>query len=84
MIKKVGSGAFGEIYKGTLNILNVIFNCLIIGLNLKTGEEVAIKLVSRFLFLLIQKCRNQQRLSIHNYTTKQSFTKYLMVQVHIV
>jgi hypothetical protein len=47
LIKKVGSGAFGEIYSG---ILLFIFGhlCLILsilGQNFKTGEEVAIKLV---------------------------------------
>jgi serine/threonine protein kinase len=41
MIKKVGSGAFGEIYKGNFNILKMY-----LGINIKSGEEVAIKLVS--------------------------------------
>lgn len=37
LAKKVGSGAFGDIYRGkTLHIL---------GTNIKTGEDVAIKLV---------------------------------------
>jgi serine/threonine protein kinase len=45
MIKKVGSGAFGEIYKGKSHLeLNHDFG--LIGVNLKSGEEVAIKLVS--------------------------------------
>lgn len=48
MIKKVGSGAFGEIYKGILKIYKYNKNWKLIyeiGINLKTGEECAIKLV---------------------------------------
>ncbi len=47
MIKKVGSGAFGEIYKGRKFLQT---NISLIGVNLKTAEEVAIKLV-RLAFL---------------------------------
>jgi hypothetical protein len=38
--KKLGSGAFGDIYYGN-------FDFLILGINLKLNEEVAIKLVSK-------------------------------------
>jgi hypothetical protein len=38
--KKIGSGAFGEIYSGKEPILTSL------GTNLKTNEEVAVKLVS--------------------------------------
>ena len=37
LIKKCGSGAFGEIYQGN---------------DIKTGEDVAIKLVSSFIILI--------------------------------
>jgi hypothetical protein len=42
--KKVGSGAFGEIYSGIV-ISNKSINESLIGVNMKTNEEVAIKLV---------------------------------------
>lgn len=48
--KKLGSGAFGEIYQGKYNnqvkriYVNYYFSN--IGVTIKTGEEVAIKLVS--------------------------------------
>lgn len=45
MIKKIGSGAFGEIYKGKWNHKSNRIN-VNIGVNTKSGEEVAIKLVS--------------------------------------
>jgi len=38
MSKKLGSGAFGEIYLGKIS-------CDQLGTNIKTGEDVAIKLV---------------------------------------
>jgi serine/threonine protein kinase len=59
--KKLGSGAFGEIYLGRLSI-NVI------GKNIKTGEEVAIKLVRSPHFV-----RNLSRLNFPNFSTKQSY-----------
>jgi hypothetical protein len=42
LIKKCGSGAFGEIYQGKSFLL------ISPGQNVKTGEDVAIKLVSPF------------------------------------
>lgn len=46
MIKKVGSGAFGEIYKGREEIYDIVLLTIYyVGINLKTGEECAIKLV---------------------------------------
>jgi serine/threonine protein kinase len=42
LLKKLGKGAFGEIYHG-----NKRFNLL--GVNLKTNDEVAIKLVRRII-----------------------------------
>lgn len=47
MIKKVGSGAFGEIYKGKLKSYFTWYSLFLftIGINSKTGDEVAIKLV---------------------------------------
>ncbi len=46
LIKKCGSGAFGEIYQG--NYLNYFSDPLVslVGTNVKTGDDVAIKLVS--------------------------------------
>jgi len=46
--EKLGSGAFGEIYLGTL------FHTTRLGTNMKTGEDVAIKLV-----MCSEKYRNQ-------------------------
>lgn len=37
LIRKIGSGAFGDVYQGIL--------FLKLGINIKTNEEVAIKLV---------------------------------------
>lgn len=45
LLKKIGSGAFGDIYSG--DIL-----CLLLGTNVSTGEDVAIKLVTEFLFII--------------------------------
>jgi hypothetical protein len=42
LIKKCGSGAFGEIYQGKSRLF--LNRC--IGSNVKTGDDVAIKLVS--------------------------------------
>ena len=53
--RKLGSGAFGDIYHG-------IF---LIGINIKTNEEVAIKLVHLI--------RNLLKLIIHNYSMKPKF-----------
>lgn len=39
LIKKIGSGAFGIVYQGIYFLVNLI------GINLKSNEEVAIKLV---------------------------------------
>lgn len=43
LIKKIGSGAFGEIYKGK-SIVSLFY--ALIGQNIQTGEDVAVKLVS--------------------------------------
>ena len=44
--KKLGSGAFGEIYSG-MHFFSFYFGAYqSVGTNIKTGEEVAIKLVS--------------------------------------
>ena len=63
VVKRLGNGAFGEIYQGKYNAStaladHVAVNCskiepnltqkyLFIGTNVKTGDDVAIKLVSR-------------------------------------
>jgi serine/threonine protein kinase len=49
LIKKCGSGAFGEIYQGT---------------DIKTGEDVAIKLVSSFIILIFFQGTYQNEISI--------------------
>ena len=53
LIKKIGSGAFGEIYKGNYKKKirgnpfpnTKILNNLFLGTNTQTGEDVAVKLV---------------------------------------
>lgn len=42
--RKLGCGAFGDIYHGI--IICCLLICFFIGTNIKTNEEVAIKLVS--------------------------------------
>ena len=84
MIKKVGSGAFGEIYKGIHNhyFLVPFINIITIGVNTKTGEEVAIKLVKSISIInKLHIYRNLQRQSIPSYTMKLNYIKYLMEQV---
>jgi serine/threonine protein kinase len=49
LIKKCGSGAFGEIYQGT---------------DIKTGDDVAIKLVSSIIILNIFKGTYKNKISI--------------------
>lgn len=48
LIKKIGSGAFGEIYEGKLD--HYLFKISYLGKNLTTKESVAIKLVILTLF----------------------------------
>ena len=49
LIKKCGSGAFGEIYQGT---------------DIKTGEDVAIKLVSSIIIFIFFQGTYQNKISI--------------------
>ena len=49
LIKKCGSGAFGEIYQGT---------------DIKTGEDVAIKLVSSIIIFIFFQGTYQNQISI--------------------
>lgn len=44
LIKKCGSGAFGEIYQGKSWWAGLLIPC--VGTNVKNGDDVAIKLVS--------------------------------------
>lgn len=54
LIKKCGSGAFGEIYQGKSFLLSILTSVFIVGTNVKTSEDVAIKLVSAFFLTLGQ------------------------------
>jgi serine/threonine protein kinase len=76
LIKKLGSGAFGEIYQG-IHILSFDLNCFI-GSNIKTGEEVAIKLVSYLSveFIRYSAIRSQLKRSFLSSCTRPSFIKY--------
>lgn len=53
LIKKCGSGAFGEIYQGKF------LNSNEIGTNVKTGDDVAIKLVSCLIFNTVGTGKNK-------------------------
>jgi len=75
LIKKIGSGAFGEIYKG-----KAIMFMEPLGVNTKTGEEVAIKLVTHFVHT---GDRSKLRQSTRSSTMRPSSTKYSMAQVLI-
>ena len=43
LVKKIGGGAFGDIYLGTCDSRTYLI--LIVGVNIKTNEEIAMKLV---------------------------------------
>jgi serine/threonine protein kinase len=74
LIKKLGSGAFGEIYQG-----NRFFVDVGAGANIKTGEEVAIKLVTCEGFS--RDNRSRRRLSSRNFCTRRSSTRSSRVEV---
>lgn len=74
LVKKCGSGAFGEIYQGKFTIYNI----LIIGSNVKTGDDVAIKLVSYKIIHLTETAfyRSLSKLSFHSYSMRLRFIKF--------
>lgn len=80
MIKKIGSGAFGEIYKG--NIFEKLFiyrdksenrrrNCH------QTG-------ILKSIINNLSCFRNQQKLSTHSCIMKQNYIRYSTVQVFVL
>jgi serine/threonine protein kinase len=73
--RKLGCGAFGDIYHGTHHSPSL--TPLSIGTNIKTNEEVAIKLVRSFLATTMFDPlyhRNQSGPSIRNCSMKRSST----------
>ena len=71
LIKKCGSGAFGEIYQGKSSL--ILANSYL-GSNVKTGDDVAIKLVSDH-SMSNPTFRSQLRRSSHSFSTKPRSTR---------
>ena len=81
--RKLGCGAFGDIYHGKISLFSSFLDTFL-GTNIKTNEEVAIKLVSSISATTLFNptfFRNQLEPSTHSYSMKLSSIVSCKVEV---
>ena len=78
LIKKIGSGAFGEIYEGNTKLQPVL---TLLGRHVTTKDMVAIKLVTQYTTLTSHDFRSQSKQSFPNLNMKTNSTEFFKAEV---